>query len=290
MVHKEREASSNRVGIVGLGLIGGSLGLDLQDKDWEVYGLVNRETTAEKAKARGLAHFISTDPKILSDCNLVILALPLDQLITPDLSLIEALPKDAVITDVGSVKSPVLKVWEKIHPLFIASHPMAGTTSAGVDAGLKGLFKGKAWIGTPTKDTNQYALDTVKKVATSLGSQWLISDADTHDQAVALISHLPVIISAALLRTIGQEKNQSVIELSKQLASSGFTDTTRVGGGNPQLGTSMAITNTSELIKGLASFRLSLEELEATITNKNWSKLQEELKHTKSLREKFISD
>ncbi len=287
MTHKKQ--LSRRVGIVGLGLIGGSLGLDLQDQGWQVHGLVHRSITAERAKARGLANVVSTNPIVLAECDLVILALPMDQLIRPDPSLVKALPENAVITDVGSVKAPVLKIWSTLHPQFVPSHPMAGKASSGVESGLKGLFQNRPWIATPDKATNQDALKTIQNLATSLGSYWLISEADLHDQAVALISHLPVLVSAALLRTIGEEQNQAVLNLAKALASSGFADTTRVGGGNPQLGTSMATTNTEALLKSLASFRWSLEQLEATILARHWSKLEKELEQTKSLRSSFFS-
>ena len=89
--------SNTRVGIVGLGLIGGSLGLDLQSLGYEVYGLVNREETAKRAKERNLAHFISSNPNIISNCSIIIIALPLEQLVNPSAELISALPKNAVI-------------------------------------------------------------------------------------------------------------------------------------------------------------------------------------------------
>ena len=112
---------SNRIGIIGLGLIGGSLGLDLQTLGFNVHGLVNRASTAEKAKQRGLAQVISTDTQILSECDLIILALPLENLLKPSSFLINALPKTAVITDVGSVKTPILNKWRLLHSKFVAS-------------------------------------------------------------------------------------------------------------------------------------------------------------------------
>ena len=125
-------------GVVGLGLIGGSLGLDLQALGWKVNGLVHRSSTADRARARGLAHLVSTDPGILADCDLVILALPLAQLLNPDPNLLKALPAAAVVTDVGSVKMPVLELWRDLHPRFVASHPMAGTAEAREEPGLRG--------------------------------------------------------------------------------------------------------------------------------------------------------
>ena len=137
------------VGIVGLGLIGGSLGLDLRALGWSVQGLVHRTATAERALERGLVDAVSTDPLCLSACDLVILALPIPALLAPDSTLLKALPRSAVVTDVGSVKQPVLEVWRSLHPRFVPSHPMAGTASAGVEAGQVGLFRGRPWIATP---------------------------------------------------------------------------------------------------------------------------------------------
>ena len=132
---KPTSENSKTIGIVGLGLIGGSLCLDLQNLGHKVHGLAHRAKTVSRAKERGLAQVIDTDPKILHDCSVVIIALPLAKILQPDPKLIEALPPQAVITDVGSVKSPVLEVWKNIHPYFVGSHPMAGTEKAGVEAG-----------------------------------------------------------------------------------------------------------------------------------------------------------
>merc|ERR1712097_174058 len=99
---------------VGMGLIGGSIALDLTQQGVEVQGLVHREVTAERARSRGLAPLVSTDPSCLQDCDLVILALPLESLLTPAESLLKALPEQAVVTDVGSVKAEVLAVWRDL--------------------------------------------------------------------------------------------------------------------------------------------------------------------------------
>ncbi len=278
----------DRVGIIGLGLIGGSIGLDLQAKGFEVCGLVNREKTATRAKERGLAQLVSTDPTIISDCSIVILALPLKQLIEPTEQLINALPLKAVITDVGSVKKPVLNKWRGLHPKFVASHPMSGTIKTGVEAGQRGLFKNKPWVATPDPTTDQEALNVIKNLAISLGSNWITTDADTHDQSVALISHLPVFISASLLKTVNKEKNNEVSVLAKTIASSGFEDTTRVGGGNPSLGVAMAMYNSSSILETLTSYRSSIDKFEQMIRNKQWKQLQKELEKTQQDRPDYL--
>ena len=276
--------SKGSVGIVGLGLIGGSLGLDLRALGWSVQGLVHRTATAERALERGLVDAVSTDPACLSSCDLVILSLPIPALLAPESTLLEAIPESAVVTDVGSVKQPVLEVWRSLHPRFVASHPMAGTASAGVEAGQTGLFRGRPWIATPEAGTDPTAVEVVRTLAHDLGSQWHTASAEQHDQAVALISHMPVLVSAALLRTAGDERDPEIRQLAQSLASSGFADSTRIGGGNPDLGVAMASSNSAAVLKALAAYRWSLEQLEDAVLRNNWQQLHRELQRTQSLR------
>ncbi len=278
---------SDCIGIIGLGLIGGSIGLDLQKLGYKVCGLTNKEKNATRAKERKLAHVISTDPNIIKDCSIIILALPLPQLIEPTSQLIDALPLKAVITDVGSVKKPIINRWKILHPRFVASHPMAGTIETGVEAGQRDLFKNRPWIATPDQTTDLQALDSVKKLATSLGSDWVTTDADTHDQAVALVSHLPVFISAALIQT-ANDSNNNLVTLAKRIASSGFSDTSRVGSGNPNLGVAMAEYNSAFILKALKSYRSSIDKLEELIRDKQWNQLQLELEKTQRKRPDFL--
>jgi len=281
------------VGIVGLGLIGGSLGLDLRAQGLEVRALVHREATAERARERGLADAVATDPAVLKGCGLIVLALPLDRLLGPDPALRAALPAEAVVTDVGSVKQPVLERWGRWHPRFVASHPMAGTAQAGVEAGVEGLFTGRPWVATPANAplpaTDPAALDLVQQLAQAVGARWLTCDAAAHDQAVALISHMPVLVSAALLQAADRGGAEAgAQELVRQLASSGFADTSRIGGGNPELGTLMAVSNRAAVLQGLAQYRRQLEALETLVQRENWPALQAELSRCQALRPEFL--
>ena len=281
------------VGIVGLGLIGGSLGLDLRAQGLEVRALVHREATAERARERGLADAVATDPAVLKGCGLIVLALPLDRLLGPDPALRAALPAEAVVTDVGSVKQPVLERWGRWHPRFVASHPMAGTAQAGVEAGLEGLFTGRPWVATPASAplpaTDPAALDLVQQLAQAVGAHWLTCDAAAHDQAVALISHMPVLVSAALLQAADRGGSEAgAQELVRQLASSGFADTSRIGGGNPELGTLMAVSNRAAVLQGLAQYRRQLEALETLVQRENWTALHVELSRCQALRPEFL--
>ena len=280
---------SGCVGIVGLGLIGGSIGLDLRAQGIKVQGLVHRSSTAERAMERGLVSAVSTDPACLACCDLVILALPIPALLKPNAELLEALPAEAVVTDVGSVKQPVLQEWKGRHPRFVASHPMAGTAQAGVEAGQRDLFQGRPWIATPDAETDSAALAVVEDLARRLGSRWFTAGAAQHDQAVALISHMPVLVSAALLRAAGDERDPEIRALAQALASSGFADTSRVGGGNPDLGVAMASSNREAVLKALAAYRWSLEQLEDAVIKTNWDQLHKELTRTQALRPGFLN-
>ena len=277
------------IGIVGLGLIGGSLALDLQKRGYTVYGITHREETAQKARKRKLAQIISTDPCVLKNCSLIYIALPLEQLLNPSSVLINAIPRNAVVTDVGSVKVPILNIWNKLHPRFVASHPMTGTEECGVNSGRYDLFKNKPWVVTPNPDTDPTALDIVKRISLSLGCEWISTEAQIHDEAVGLISHLPVLISAALLNTLSKDLSPSTYTLAKSIASSGFADTSRVGGGNPELGVSMAKFNKNNLERHLLSYRNSLDLFEKYLLEENWSELEKILVKTQEGRQHFIT-
>ena len=278
------------VGLVGLGLIGGSLGLDLQALGADVRALVHRESTAVRARQRGLAGTVSTDPAVLADCGLVVLALPLDRLLAPDPVLLAALPAEAVVTDVGSVKGPVLAAWDRLPGIrFVASHPMAGTAAAGVEAGESGLFRDRPWVATPVADTEHGALAAVRELALAVGGRWLTCAPDEHDRAVAMISHLPVLVSAALIGTADRGGEGPLAALVRALASSGFADTTRVGGGNPELGTLMARHNREALLAALALYRQEIEALEQLVQAGDWPLLHHFLARTHDLRPAFLA-
>lgn len=276
------------VGLVGLGLIGGSLGLDLQAAGAEVRAWVHRPQTAERALERGLAQQVSTGPDILEGCGLVVLALPLDQLVAPAPELVAALPPEAVITDVGSVKRPVLAAWNGQPVRFVGSHPMAGTAQAGVEAGQARLFQGRPWVITPDTQTDPGALEAVRALASAVGSQPLVCAAEAHDRAVALISHLPVLVSAALLEAADRGATGENHGLARALASSGFADTTRVGGGNPELGSLMCRWNREAVLSALMHYQAGLDTLINAVREEDWPALEAQLQHGQAIRPGFL--
>ncbi len=128
----------------------------------------------------------------------------------------------------------------------------------------------------------------IHQISLLLGSQWINSEAQIHDEAVGLISHLPVLISAALINTLSTDVQPPLYSLAKNIASSGFADTSRVGGGNPELGVSMAKLNKKNLERHLASYKYSLDLFEKYLIEENWSELEKILANTKQERQNFI--
>ena len=275
------------IGIVGLGLIGGSIGLKLQSLNHTVYGVTNNKSNEIKAKKRKLANCISQDYKILENCSIIFLALPIKQLINPTKNLIKAIPPKAILTDVGSVKVPIIDTWEKIHDLFIGSHPMAGTEKKGVSAGKIELFDNSKWVITPTNQTDQNSLQTLSKLFKDMGCDIYLENPDIHDQAVANISHLPIYLASCLIETAYCQNNEDLLNLSKKLAATGFSDTSRVGAGNPSLGVDLAENNTINILNSIKNFKKNISEIEQIFEERNWEVLEAKLKKVQEWRKHF---
>ena len=277
-----------KIGIVGLGLIGGSLGLKLQSLNHTIYGVVNNALNEKKAKEKKLANFISCDLDILKECKLIILALPIKDLINPSKQLVTSIPIETIVTDVGSIKEPIVNIWENLHPLFIGSHPMAGTEKKGVDSGFEGLFKNAKWIITPTQKSDLNAFNTLAELINSMECEICLGSPKEHDEAVSLISHLPIFLASALIETVQKKNNKSLLNLTQKLAATGFADTSRVGGGNAQLGLDLAINNQSNILEAINIFRNKLNNIESLIKEKNWESLHKKLSEAKEIRDNFI--
>jgi len=278
-----------KIGIVGLGLIGGSLGLKLQSLNHQIYGIANNESNKKKAKEKKLANFVSCDLNLLKECELIILALPIKDLINPSERLVASIPQESLVTDVGSVKEPIVNKWENLHPLFIGSHPMAGTEKKGVDSGFENLFKNAMWVITPTKNSNLNAIKTISELIKSMDCAICQASPKEHDKAVSLISHLPIFLASALIEAAHTKNNLSLTNLAQKLASSGFSDTSRVGGGNEQLGLELAMNNQINILNAINNFKNKLNLLESLIKENNWELLSKKLAEAKEIRKNFIN-
>lgn len=277
-----------KIGIVGLGLIGGSLGLALRLRGHEVLGVARRSTTAARAIELGAADRADCDPAILATADLVILCTPIGAIEPTVRQLIPHLRSDTVLTDVGSVKQSIVRAIEPLWPNFVGAHPMAGTADSGIDAALPDLFVGRPFAITPTDRTPPRAIDLVVALAQDLRSVLYRCTPEQHDRAVAWISHLPVVVSAGLIAACGAEPDPETLALAESLASSGFRDTSRVGGGNPELGVMMAQFNQPELLRSLQRYRAQLDQMIGTIEQGDWTALGQLYEQTQRQRSAFV--
>ena len=277
------------IGIVGLGLIGGSLGLDLRAQGYQVLGVSRQEQTCQRAIERGVVDDASTNLTLLAAADVVFICTPIATIAPTVQQLVPHLSPDTVITDVWSVKAAVV---EQVTPLwhnFVGGHPMAGTAESGIEAALSGLFAGNPYVLTPIESTPAPAVKRLEEIVRSLTSCLYFCRPEDHDRAVAWISHLPVMVSASLIDACMSEADPTVLELAQQLASSGFRDTSRVGGGNPELGLMMARYNRESLLRSLLSYRHSLDQIIELIEQENWQSLEKKLQQTQSHRPPFVS-
>ncbi len=276
------------VGIVGLGLIGGSLGLDLRRRGYRVLGVSRKAATCDRAVARGAADQASVELSSLAPADVIILCTPLNVLGKTVEQLRPHLKPETVLTDVGSVKGPIVQEIEPLWPNFVGGHPMAGTTEQGIEAALLDLFQDRPYVLTPTAQTPAGAVERVKELAIALGSKTYICAPEEHDRAVAWISHLPVMVSTSLFQACRREETPAVRKLAQQLASSGFRDTSRVGGGNPELGLLMARYNREALLASLTSYRESLGQVMALIEAEDWDGVEATLRQGSEDRPLFL--
>lgn len=278
-----------KIGILGLGLIGGSLGLDFKAKGLIVNGVSRSPQTCKIAMEKEIVDHASTDLEILGDSDLIFICTPMSSIVSTIKQLIPYLNPKTIITDVGSVKGAIVRECSPLWDNFIGGHPMAGTAEHGVEAAKSQLFLNAPYVITPTEKTQQNNLDRLIEAINLLGSKLYISSPEEHDRAVAEISHLPLIVSVNLIHSCLQEKDEKMLELAQNLASSGFGDTSRIGGGNPELGVMIAKYNRDELLRSLQKYRQSFDELIEMIEASNWERLQTILELTQQHRPYFLN-
>jgi arogenate dehydrogenase (NADP+) len=278
------------IGILGLGLIGGSLGLDLRSLGHHVLGVSQRTSTCQQAIDLGIVDDASVDLKHLAAAEVIFICTPLSLIVPKIEQLITYLSPDTVLTDVGSVKKPIVEAINPLWSNFVGGHPMAGTAESGINAAQRDLFVGKPYVLTPSITTPTTATMIVEKIVRSLGATIYHCRPEEHDRAVSWISHLPVMISASLIAACMSETELEVLELAQKLASSGFRDTSRVGGGNPELGVMMARYNRQALLASLRHYRNNLDDFIDLIDQENWESLDLKLKSTQKARPEFINE
>ncbi len=276
-----------KIGIVGLGLIGGSLAMDLREQGHWILGVSRQPSTCEQAIAEGVTHDASPEFQVLKEAEVIFLCTPLGSLVQTAQNLIPYLNPNAILTDVGSVKAPIVDAIAPLWPNFIGGHPMAGKAEQGLMAAQRDLFVDRPYVLTPGANTPPLAQETLTGLVNQLRSRLYFCQPQEHDQAVAWISHLPVMVSASLIAACQSESSSDILKLAQSLASSGFRDTSRVGGGNPELGRMMAEYNRTALLNSLQVYRDRLDQITRLIEQEDWSTLENLLGTTQTVRESF---
>jgi prephenate dehydrogenase len=246
--------------VVGLGLIGGSVGLALGRRGVRVRGVTRSEDTLHKAIELGAVEGGSLE---LADeapgAGLVLVAAPT----RTSIRLLEAAaalaPPGTILTDACSSKQEVVRAMDGLpdHVRAVGGHPMAGKEASGVEAADADLFEGATWVLTETRRTDPGSRATCERLARLCGAEPLWLGASEHDRAVASVSHLPLLTAAALV--LAAEDAGS--ELVWRLAASGFRDSTRLAAGEPGMGADLALTNAAALSEAYELFAGQLEAL-----------------------------
>lgn len=253
------EGEFKHVTVIGVGLLGGSLGLALKARcpSVRIYGVGRRQASLDEALARGAideAHLEPAEP--VRDSDLVVLATPVGAFEQHLRSIAPVLSDESVVTDVGSTKSFVVRAARRslgAGAAFVGSHPMAGSEKKGVAHASPDLFEGATCIVTPTDDAPDSAAERIEALWRLLGMHTLRMSPEQHDRAVAAVSHMPHAVSAIL--ALLPEDNQL------DVAATGFRDMTRLAGGDPEVWRDIFLTNREAIIESLDEMDESLARL-----------------------------
>ena len=261
--------------IVGVGMIGGSLAAAIRRHRiaGHVIGVGRDRARMEAARDAGLIDEAATEIRsVLSRANLVIFCTPVERVIAEagelERAIAEISPspndqipsRDLLLTDVGSVKSPICSAWNNL-PAFIGSHPIAGSHRQGFEAADAGLFSGRICVVTPVPTSIPYRLERLVRFWQAIGMRTVQMSPEAHDAALAMTSHLPHLAAAALAATLAAE--------NRVLTGSGFRDTTRVAAGDPDLWTGILINNAEQVMAGIDHLQAGLSAFRTTLATRD---------------------
>lgn len=249
-------AAPRTANVLGLGLIGGSVALALRERGWRVCGADSDPDRVRMAVERGVVECGELD----RDAEITFVAVPPKAMIDEVRRALAV--TSGVVTDVGSVKSAVCAAIDD--PRFVGGHPMAGSELEGLDGADPQLFAGAVWVLAPTPATDDTAFSTVAEVVSELGAEVVGLDPRRHDDLVAVVSHVPHLTAATLMRLAGRRAEEHAALL--RLAAGGFRDMTRIASGHPAIWLDICDENRSSivdvltaLIDGLADMRSIVE-------------------------------
>lgn len=278
-----------KITIIGVGLLGGSLGLAIKQRRLaaKVDGYVRRTASIGECEHLGVVDHATRDLQhAVENADLVILCTPLSGMREISEQMLPALKPGAIVTDVGSVKSSVVQeldpLFAKENVHFIGSHPMAGGEKMGVSAAKADLFENAICVVTPTAKSNAQALAAVEDFWKSIGARVVKLSPETHDELVSRSSHLPHLVAAELANYVlspTHAKEQAV------LCATGFRDTTRIASGSPEMWRDITLANQKNLSRVLGVFIEGLEEFRHALDSGDEKTIQEFFEKAKQRRD-----
>ncbi len=282
-----------KITIIGCGLIGSSILRNINDnKISKSISVFDRsKDVIEIIKKENLCNNVSKDiQSAVKDSDLIILAIPLSSYKEVLLSIKDIVKKDAIITDTGSVKKEVNKIFENLNLTnisWIASHPIAGTEESGPSAGFKDLFKNRWTIICDSKNSKKDSVGKLKKFWEFLGSKVKLMSIDDHDHILALTSHLPHAVAYNIVITAINTDEKFKNEIIKYSAG-GLRDFTRIASSDPLMWKDIFIDNSENIIKILDEFSKNIDDFKKAIMEKNGDKLLKIFASTKNVRKEII--
>ena len=282
-----------KITIIGCGLIGSSILRNINNNEISKSIAVfdKSKNVVETIKKENLCSNIAKDiQSAVKDSDLIILAIPLSSYKEVLLSSKDAFKKDVLITDTGSVKKEVNKVFENLNLTnisWIASHPIAGTEESGPSAGFKDLFKDRWTIICDTKNSNKSKVEKLKKFWEFLGSKVKLMSIEEHDHILALTSHLPHAVAYNIVKTAINNDEKFRDEIIKYSAG-GLRDFTRIASSDPLMWRDIFIDNSENIIKILDEFSKNIDDFKKAIIEKNGDKLLKIFASTKNVRKEII--
>ena len=262
--------SQATVAIVGLGLMGGSLGKALVKNRScrRVRALVRRPGMARTAVALEAAHVASTEPGlVLDDANLVVFATPVRTIERQIRDLQGYFKSGTVVTDMGSVKGPIVETMEQLpRGIFaVGGHPMCGKEISGLEASDDTLFQGKTWALVPLRNSDSQAMALLNELIDAVGARSVVMSAQDHDESVACVSHLPYLLASTLV-SVAEQTGQEQPRVW-DLASSGFRDTSRVAAGDLTMMLDIIDSNRDNILTMLGQTRRHIDKLIELLTD-----------------------
>ncbi len=257
-----------KIAVLGLGLIGGSLGMALKQTGIarQIAGYDSNPDATHRALVRGaITHMCITMEEAVQQADMVVLATPI--LAMPELleRIAPALKPGVLVTDTASTKAQILKWAQTLLPanvVFVGGHPMAGREQTGIEAAEVGLFEGCAYCLTPTAQTPTEALTHLSEIVQQLGAHPLVLDAGRHDHLVAGISHVPFVLSSVLVQALYRDEDWSDMT---RLAAGGFRDMSRLAAGSPTMYRDICLTNKEAILGWLDALAWQLEHVRSII-------------------------